>query len=62
MTPAERSVLAEVASLTDDMVAFTQALVRVPTVNPPGDCYTACAELIAARLRQFGYHVESLPA
>ena len=62
MTPAERSVLAEVASLTDEMVAFTQALVRVPSVNPPGDCYTACAELIAAQLRQFGYNVESLAA
>ena len=62
MTPAEHAVLAQVERLSDDLVAFTQELVRIPTVNPPGDCYTACAELIAARLETFGYAVERLPA
>ena len=44
------------------MVAFTQDLVRIPTVNPPGDCYAQCAELIAAKLADFGYAVETLAA
>jgi succinyl-diaminopimelate desuccinylase len=59
---AERAVLEQVERLTTEMVAFTQELVRIPTVNPPGDCYAACAEAIASRLRAFGYAVETLPA
>lgn len=62
MTPAERSVLTHVDQLGSEMVEFTRELVRIPTVNPPGDCYTACADLIAGRLREFGYTVQSLPA
>ena len=62
MTPTERAVLEHVDLLADDMVTFTQALVRLPTVNPPGDCYAECAELIAKRLQAFGYVVETLPA
>jgi succinyl-diaminopimelate desuccinylase len=58
----ENGVLDEVESLTDEIVEFTRALVRIPTVNPPGDCYAACAELIATRLQQMGYTVERLPA
>jgi succinyl-diaminopimelate desuccinylase len=62
VTPREREVLGQVDRLANDMVAFTQALVRIPTVNPPGERYAECAALIAARLAEFGYTVESLPA
>lgn len=62
MTPIELTVLDQVTRLTDDMVAFTQALVRIPTVNPPGDGYAQCADLIAGKLQDLGYAVESLPA
>jgi succinyl-diaminopimelate desuccinylase len=62
MTPAEQRVLRAVDALGDEMVAFTQALVRIPTVNPPGASYTPCAELIASKLVEFGYTVELLPA
>jgi succinyl-diaminopimelate desuccinylase len=55
-------VLEHVEQLTQEMVAFTQELVRIPTVNPPGDCYSACADLIAERLRGFGYSVETRAA
>jgi succinyl-diaminopimelate desuccinylase len=62
VTPAEDEVLRAVDALTDEMVAFTQALVRIPTVNPPGECYAQCADLIADKLCEFGYVVETLPA
>jgi succinyl-diaminopimelate desuccinylase len=62
VTPAERAILNHVDGLAQQMVDFTRELVRIPTVNPPGDCYAACAELIANRLRQCGYRVELLPA
>ncbi|MDQ6674297.1 MAG: acetylornithine deacetylase/succinyl-diaminopimelate desuccinylase family protein [Chloroflexota bacterium] len=62
MTPTELEVLSRVERLAEEMVAFTQALVRIPTVNPPGDCYAACADVVARELQQFGYVVEQLPA
>ncbi|MDQ6675473.1 MAG: acetylornithine deacetylase/succinyl-diaminopimelate desuccinylase family protein [Chloroflexota bacterium] len=62
MTPTELKVLAGVERMADEMVHFTQELVRIPTVNPPGDCYAQCADLVARNLRDFGYTVQVLPA
>jgi succinyl-diaminopimelate desuccinylase len=62
MTPTEARVLRAVEALGDELVAFTQQLVRIPTVNPPGDCYAQCAEVIADKLRDSGYAVELFPA
>jgi succinyl-diaminopimelate desuccinylase len=42
---------------TDDLVALTQELIRVPTVNPPGDAYTACAEIVGKRLKARGFEI-----
>lgn len=46
----------------DDLVALTQDLIRIPTVNPPGDAYTDCAELIGRRLAARGFTVEYVRA
>ncbi len=46
----------------DDLVELTRDLVRVPTVNPPGEAYTDCAELIGRRLARRGFAVEYLRA
>ncbi len=62
LTSAERTALHEVDRLADEMVGFTRDLIRIPTVNPPGDGYVECAELIGDRLRAFGYEVELLGA
>lgn len=43
--------------MTGDLVEFTRDLVRFPTVNPPGEAYTPCAEYIGNRLKRDGYHV-----
>jgi len=58
----EARVLAEVDSLADDCVAFLQAMVRVATVNPPGERYEECAQLIGDHLRGLGYAVEYVTA
>jgi succinyl-diaminopimelate desuccinylase len=52
----------QVECLREEMVAFAQALVRIPTVNPPGDCYADCAALLEQRLSELGYAVELVPA
>ena len=43
---------------TDELVALTQDLIRFPTVNPPGEAYTPCAEYIGRRLEKCGFAVE----
>ena len=51
-------VMAEVDTLRDECAAFLQELVRVPTVNPPGERYEECAMLIGDRLTALGYAVQ----
>ena len=41
-----------------ELVDLARELVRVPTVNPPGDAYAACADLIGRRLATRGFRVE----
>ncbi|HWE99895.1 MAG TPA: acetylornithine deacetylase/succinyl-diaminopimelate desuccinylase family protein [Caulobacteraceae bacterium] len=57
--PAVRleGVLAQIESRRDEIVDLTRALVAIPTVNPPGDDYTPCAELIGERLRRRGFEI-----
>ena len=51
-------VLAAVDALTDELVTFTADLIRVPTVNPPGEAYEDCARLIGDRLAACGFDIE----
>ena len=53
---------AEIDDRRPDLVALTRDLVRIPTVNPPGDAYAPCAELLGERLRRRGFAVEYLRA
>jgi succinyl-diaminopimelate desuccinylase len=39
----------------DDLVALAQALVRIPTLNPPGAEYDPCARLLGDRLAARGF-------
>lgn len=48
--------------MKDEMVSFASALVRIPTVNPPGEAYPECAELIADRLATWGHEVQLITA
>lgn len=51
-------LMAEIDAATDEMVQFTCDMLRIPTVNPPGDAYVECAELIGRRLEAFGFAVD----
>ena len=51
-------VTAAVDAITDEVVEFTADLIRVPTVNPPGEAYEDCARLIGDRLAGCGFEVE----
>ena len=55
-------LLDRIAAKRDEAVALTRALVRIPTVNPPGDAYEACARLLGERLGARGFAVEYVRA
>jgi succinyl-diaminopimelate desuccinylase len=57
MSP-EDAVLAAVDELAGDLVELLQALVRLPTINPPGDGYEAFVHDFAFRLDALGYTTE----
>lgn len=50
-------LLEEAEGARDELVALTQALVRIPSVNPPGEHYRDAAELLGADLAERGYQV-----
>jgi succinyl-diaminopimelate desuccinylase len=45
-----------------EVTALTQDLVRIPTINPPGDAYETCARFLGERLAQRGFTVEYVRA
>lgn len=46
----------------EDLIAFTQALIRIPTINPPGEHYREICDLIAARLAPSGFEARFIRA
>ena len=46
----------------DEMAALLAELVAVPTENPPGKNYRACADLLENRMREWGFECERLEA
>jgi succinyl-diaminopimelate desuccinylase len=60
-SPLDR-VMSEVDRARDEIVSFAAELVRVPTVNPPGEAYEDCARVLGDRLARFGFEVEFVTA
>ena len=52
------AILHSANTLLDEAVAFLQGLIRIPTVNPPGEAYPTCARFIGERLHKLGYAIE----
>ena len=49
----QSAISARIEDARADLVALTQDLIRIPTVNPPGDAYGDCVEYLARRLKQW---------
>jgi succinyl-diaminopimelate desuccinylase len=60
--PREDALLASIDAREAEMVELTQALIRIPSVNPPGEGYRDCAELLGRRLAPRGFQIEYLRA
>ncbi len=53
---------ARIDGMRDDLVALTQALVRIPTCNPPGDNYRQICDYLARWLAPHGYDTQLIRA
>jgi succinyl-diaminopimelate desuccinylase len=62
LTPAEEKVATRVDDLADEMIDWLRELVRIPTVNPPGENYRDCAQFVGDKLKEFGYEVNFIEA
>jgi succinyl-diaminopimelate desuccinylase len=62
MTTPEKKVLTRVDELADEMVEWLRQLVRIPTINPPGENYKDCAHFVADKLKELGYEVSFIEA
>ncbi|MEP7118636.1 MAG: succinyl-diaminopimelate desuccinylase, partial [Acidobacteriota bacterium] len=60
------SVIETIAAAADqhaeEIVAFAAELIRIPTVNPPGEEYETCARFIGDRLRACDFDVHYVAA
>ncbi len=56
------SLLERIGAKRRELVELTRDLVRIPTVNPPGEAYRPCCELLGERLRARGFEVRYLRA
>lgn len=54
-----RAVTRQLARDEADLVAFASDLIRIPSENPPGAAYEACAALIATRMGELGFAVDT---
>src|SRR5690349_14695581 len=55
-------LIAEIDARRDELIALTQDLIRIPTVNPPGNNYREICEYLKNRLSKSGYAVELIRA
>ena len=46
----------------DQLVDLTQQLIRIPTVNPPGENYAAICDLLECWLKPYGFAIERVRA
>jgi len=56
--PLNDRLLEAVEARREEVIALTAELIRFPTVNPPGEAYTPCAEFVGDYLKRHGFEVE----
>jgi succinyl-diaminopimelate desuccinylase len=55
-------LIREIEDRRDDLVALTQDLLRIPTLNPPGENYRDICEYLGKRLSGKGFEIELIRA
>ena len=60
--PQDERIIRAAESLIEEAVEFTRELIRIPTVNPPGDFYEDAARCIGRGLNRAGFTSEYIAA
>lgn len=55
-------LMLEIEARRADLVELTQDLIRIPTLNPPGDFYRDICDFLDRRLVRHGFHTELIRA
>ena len=50
----------DIAGRAEEVAELTAALIRFPTINPPGEAYGPCAEFVGDRMKRRGFAVEHI--
>ncbi|MEP5091304.1 MAG: acetylornithine deacetylase/succinyl-diaminopimelate desuccinylase family protein, partial [Paracoccaceae bacterium] len=58
----QNNVSARIEAKRDDLVALTQELIRIPTLNPPGENYQAICDFLDKRLSYAGFETQLIRA
>ncbi|SDI88214.1 acetylornithine deacetylase/succinyl-diaminopimelate desuccinylase family protein [Lutimaribacter saemankumensis] len=56
------TLTAEIEARRDDLIALCQDLIRIPTLNPPGENYREICDYLDRRLLKSGFHTELVRA
>ena len=56
------TLLTAISAKRDDLIALTQDLIRMPTLNPPGQDYRLICEYLDKRLKGHGFQTELIRA
>jgi succinyl-diaminopimelate desuccinylase len=59
---ATENLLKIIEARREELVELARALIRFPTINPPGEAYQPCAEFIGRRLGARGFAVDYVRA
>ena len=60
--PSKSRLFTEIAAREADLIALTQDLVRIPTLNPPGRHYHRICDFLGDRLARKGFHIDMIRA
>ncbi len=60
--PFTAKLNAEIERRRDDLIALTQDLIRIPTLNPPGQKYREICTFLGERLAKSGFTIELIRA
>ncbi|MDJ0631364.1 MAG: acetylornithine deacetylase/succinyl-diaminopimelate desuccinylase family protein [Rhodobacter sp.] len=62
MTALDARLSAEIDARRDDLIRLTRDLIRIPTLNPPGNHYRTICDFLDTRLSNAGFRTEQIRA
>ncbi|MBO9395757.1 acetylornithine deacetylase/succinyl-diaminopimelate desuccinylase family protein [Shimia sp. R9_2] len=55
-------LMTRIDAMREELIALTQDLIRIPTLNPPGECYRDICDYLDTRLTRHGFDTQLIRA